>query len=189
MHYINSSCICLYTAGDDVLCKFTLTLRSPQVLRKHKVPFSDPVESELKKTSMVLWAGCKVNFGCNSKSLRPPLLRRGTRSTIHPENLKWWFRVSWDFRMCREPFVLQPHDDNVAENVVNVKCSVMLSVLNIWTALQPTLLSASLSVRHLRRQGLEALEDRLYGRRMNNSSEVDRRDSSCLITSKASGLP
>lgn len=63
MHYINSSCICLYTAGDDVLCKFTLTLRSPQVLRKHKVPFSDPGESELKKTSMVLWAVCKADFG------------------------------------------------------------------------------------------------------------------------------
>lgn len=146
-------------------------------------------QASLNLKIMVLWAGCKVNFGCNSESLRPSLLQRRTRSTIHPENLKWCFRVSRDFRMLREPFVLQPHADNVAEKVVNVKCSVMLSVLNIWTALQPTLLSALLSVRHLRRQGLEALEDRLYGRRMNNSSEVDRRDSSCLITSKASGLP
>lgn len=40
-------------------------------------------------------------------------------------------------------------------NFVNMKCSVMLSVLNIlWTDLQPTLLSASLSVLHLGRQGL-----------------------------------
>lgn len=186
MHYINSSCICLYTAGDDVLCKFTLTLRSPQVLRQHKVPFSDPGESELKKTSTVSWAGCKVNFGGNPESLRPPLLQRGTRNTIRPENSNWCFRASRDFRVLREPFVLQPHADNV---VVNVKRPVMLSALDVWTALQPTLLSASLSVRHLGRQGLEALEDRLYGRRMNNSREVDRRDSSRLITSKASGLP
>ncbi len=58
-------------------------------------------------------------------------------------------------------------------NFVNVKCSVMLSVLNIlWTDSQPTLLSASLSVLHLGRWGLEALEDWLYGWCMNNLREV-----------------
>lgn len=58
-------------------------------------------------------------------------------------------------------------------NFVNVKCSVMLSVLNIlWTDLQPALLSASLSVLHLGRRGLEALEDWLYGWCMNNLREV-----------------
>lgn len=58
-------------------------------------------------------------------------------------------------------------------NFVNVKCSVMLGVLNIfWADLHPTLLSASLSVLHLGRRGLEALEDWLYGWRMNNLREV-----------------
>lgn len=57
-------------------------------------------------------------------------------------------------------------------NFVNVKCSVMLSVLNISTTdSQPSLLSASLSVLHLGRRGLEALEDWLYGWRMNNLRE------------------
>lgn len=75
-------------------------------------------------------------------------------------------------------------------NFVNVKCSVMLSVLNIlWTDLQPARLSACLSVLHLGRQGLEALEDWLYGWRMNNLERGDRRDRSRLITSKALGLP
>lgn len=57
-------------------------------------------------------------------------------------------------------------------NFVNVKCSVMLSVSNISTTdSQPSLLSASLSVLHLGRRGLEALEDWLYGWRMNNLRE------------------
>lgn len=75
-------------------------------------------------------------------------------------------------------------------NLVNVKCSVMLSVINIlWTDLQPSCLSASLSVLHLGRWGLEALEDWLYGWCMNNLGRGDRRDRSRLITSKALGLP
>lgn len=66
----------------------------------------------------------------------------------------------------------------------------MLGVLNIlWTDLQPACLSASLSVLHLGRRGLEALEDWLYGWCMNNLERGDRRDRSRLITSKALGLP
>lgn len=156
MHYINSSCICLYTAGDDVLCKFTLTLRPPQVLRKHKVPLTQ-VSLNLKKTTMVSWAGCKVNLGGDPESTRPPLLRRGTRNTIPPEDLNRCLRVSRDFRALPSPLFCSLTLKTRLKNAANANCSVTLSVLNIWAASQPTLLSASLSLRHLGRRGLEAL--------------------------------
>lgn len=57
------------------------------------------------------------------------------------------------------------------------------------TCSPPSCLLRCLSHHHLGRRGLEALEDRLYGWRMNNLREVDRRDRSRLITSKASELP
>lgn len=49
-------------------------------------------------------------------------------------------------------------------------CSALLNIF--WADLQPALLSASLSVLHLGRRGLEALEDWLYRWCMNNLREV-----------------
>lgn len=136
-----------------------------------KCPFPTQANLKVKKmTCAFLRTVCRVSFGSSRESPRPPSRTRNTSCTCQGEgagiSARFW-----------SPFVLQPHADNNAANVVNVKCPVMLGVLNIsCTALQPTLLSALLSVRHLRRRGLEALEGRLYGRRMNNSREVDRRD-------------
>lgn len=145
-------------------------------------------------TSVLLWPGCKVRFESSPEEPEATLpVRAHTEYVIF---FHFWTHAFAQHHTCRvfrlhvEPFVSQPHTANIAANVVNAKCSVMLSVLNIFrTDLQPTLLSASLSVRHLGRRGLEALDGRLYGWRMNNLREVDRRDRSRLITSKASGLP